>query len=113
MVADVVVAPVRPSQADLETFFMLNELTTNANAMRAQEAKLVAVISMAPTHHLVTETEEAVEFLRDHTPFSVAKQVIHDRKVYRDGMYDGRGVIEMSNNAAKLEIITLAKDIIM
>jgi len=112
MIADVIVAPVQPSQADLETFGNLNELVENANAMRPGVIKSIAVISRAPTHHLVTETEEAQEFLDEHTDFSLADQVIHDRKVYRDAMYEGKGVIELSNDSARLEILTLSKNII-
>lgn len=112
MIADVVIAPVRPSQADLETFGVLNELVSNANSMREKEAKLLAVISMAPTHHLVTESTEALEFLDEYTDFSVAEQIIHDRKVYRDALYEGKGVMEMSNDSATLEILSLSKDII-
>lgn len=112
MVADIIIAPVQPSQADLETFGNLNELVENANAMRQEQIKAIAVISRAPTHHLVTETEEAQEFINDHTDFSLAGQVIHDRKVYRDAMYEGKGVIELANDSAKLEISTLAKDML-
>lgn len=112
MIADTIVAPVRPSQADLETFGKLSELITNANAMRQDDARVLVAVSMAPTHHLVTEDEEAREFLSEYTNFDVAKQAIHDRKVYRDAMYEGKGVLEFQNEAAMLEIATLAKDII-
>lgn len=112
MVADTIVAPVRPSQADLETFGKLSELITNANSMRHIEARTLVVVSMAPTHHLVTEDEEAREFLSEYTNFDVAKQAIHDRKVYRDAMYEGKGVLELGNEAAMLEIAALAKDIV-
>ena len=111
MVADTIIAPVRPSQADLETFGKLSELITNANAMRQVEARTLVVVSMAPTHHLVTEDEEAREFLSEYTNFDVAGQAIHDRKVYRDAMYEGRGVLELNNNAAMLEVAALAKNV--
>lgn len=112
MIADTIIAPVRPSQADLETFGKLSELISNANAMRQIEARTLVVISMAPTHHLVTEDEEARDFLSEQTDFDVALQGIHDRKVYRDAMYEGKGVLELNNNAAMLEIAALAKDVI-
>lgn len=112
MIADTIVAPVRPSQADLETFGKLSELIANANAMRQESAKVITVISMAPTHHMVTENEEARDFLSDHTDFNIAKQSIHDRKAYRDAMYEGKGVLELNNEAAMLEVAALAKDVI-
>jgi len=103
---------VRPSQADLETFGKLSELISNANAMREKEARVLVAISMAPTHHMVTENEEARDFLSEYTDFEIAKQSIHDRKAYRDAMYEGKGVLELNNEAAILEIAKLAKDVI-
>ena len=112
MIADTIVAPVRPSQADLETFGKLSELIKNANTMRQVEGETLVVVSMAPTHHLITEDEEAREFLSEHTSFNVAKQAIHERKAYRDAMYEGKGVLELNNDAAKLEIATFTKEMI-
>lgn len=112
MVADTIIAPVRPSQADLETFGKLSELIMNANSMREMPARVLVAISMAPTHHMVTENEEARDFLEEYTDFDTAEQSIHDRKAYRDAMYEGRGVLELSNEAAALEIARLAKDVI-
>lgn len=112
MIADTIVAPVRPSQADLETFGKLSELITNANAMRQVDAKTLVVVSMAPTHHLVTEDEEARDFLSEYTNFDVAKQTIHERKAYRDAMYEGKGVLELNNDVSKLEIATFTKEMI-
>ena len=37
--------------------------------------------------------------------------VVRDRKVYRDALLEGKGVIEMTNSAAKAEIQLLAQEI--
>lgn len=37
--------------------------------------------------------------------------VVRDRKVYRDCMSEGRGVVEMDNSKAKAEIQCLVKEL--
>ena len=65
MVADTIIAPVRPSQADLETFGKLSELIMNANSMREMPARVLVAISMAPTHHMVTEMKKLETSLKN------------------------------------------------
>lgn len=111
VVADVIVSPVRPSQADLESFSSMEEIVDAAGAFRETEPRKIALITMCPTHHLVTEKEEARDYLEAYSSFNISSHVVHDRKVYRDAMYEGKGVLEMSNTSSAFEIASLYKEI--
>jgi chromosome partitioning protein len=108
--ANVVYCPLKASQPDLETSVHMNELVKLARGMNPNlQARLV--ISMGPTNPVIHEAQEAQELLEDLTEFKLSEVVIRDRKVYRDAMAEGRGVIEMSNEKAAGEIEALAKEI--
>lgn len=102
--------PLKASQPDLETSVHMNELVKMAKGLNPTlESNLV--ISMGTTHPAVHEDEEAVELLSELNQFQMAKTIIRDRKVYRDAMAEGKGVIELNNEKAKAEIDGLAKEI--
>lgn len=108
--AHVVYCPLKASQPDIETSIHMNELVKLARGMNpALEARLL--ISMGPTNPVIHEAAEAREILGELPDFSLSDVVIRDRKVYRDAMIEGRGVIEMGNARAKDEIETLASEI--
>ena len=110
VVAEVILSPVRPSQSDLWTVAHLAKLVSLAKGLNP---KLVAyaLISMAPTHHLITETKDATELLAEFRALRLATTVISERKAYRDAMYSGRSVVEMSDPKASREIEALAQEI--
>ena len=108
--AHVVYVPLRASQPDLETSVHMNELVTLARGMnQTLDAKLI--ISMAPTNPVINEASQAQELLRELPEFKLSGVVIRDRKIYRDAISEGRGVIEMDNAKASSEIEALAKEI--
>jgi len=108
--AHIVYCPLKASQPDLETSVHMNELVKLARGMNPDlQARLV--ISMGPTNPVIHEAQEAQELLEDLNEFRLSEVVIRDRKVYRDAMAEGRGVIEMSNEKATTEIEALAREI--
>ncbi len=108
--ANLVYCPLKASQPDLETSVHMNELVKLARGMNsALEAR--AVISMGPTNPVIHEAQEAQEILTELPEFKLSDIVVRDRKVYRDAMVEGRGVIEMDNPKATAEIEGLAKEI--
>ena len=66
---------------------------------------------MAPTNHVIHEAEEAKEYLQDYPEIQLLNTIIRDRKVYRDAMSEGMGVIEMDNPKAADEIKELMKEV--
>lgn len=102
--------PLRPSQADLETSVHMSELVKLAGGMNPA-LKPYVMLSMAPTHAAVTETDEAREVLVDLPGFRQSEAVIRERKIYRDAMAAGLGVMEMDNLKAQAEIERLVREI--
>ncbi len=108
--AHVLYVPLKASQPDLETSVHMNELVKLARGMN-QELQSKLVISMGPTHPAVHEDQEATEILSELPEFEMSGVVVRERKVYRDAMVEGRGVIEMGNGKAIDEIEALAREI--
>lgn len=108
--ADVLLVPFRPSQPDLDVLPSLQEIITLSRDYNPK-LKVRAVLTLAPTNPSVKEVEEAQEYLGDYHELLLLKSIIRDRKVYRDSMSIGRGVIEMDNDKAKLEINQLWEEI--
>lgn len=108
--AQIVYVPLRASQPDLETSVHMNELVTLARGLNLTlEARLI--ISMAPTNPVINEAQQAKELLQELPAFTLSKVIIRDRKIYRDAISEGRGVIELDNAKASSEIEALAKEI--
>ena len=108
--AQVLYCPLKASQPDLETSVHMNELVKLARGLNPiLQARLL--IAMGPTNPVIHEAQEAQELLVQLTEFSLSGVVIRDRKIYRDAMAEGRGVIEMSNDKATAEVEALAREI--
>lgn len=115
IVANKLLIPVRPSQLDLNTIPDMQKII--------QESKLVnpnlltlAVLSMAPTNPIINEAKEAQEFLAEFPSITLLKTIVRDRKIYRDAVSEGLGVVEIdktneSARKAKKEIQDLVKEI--
>lgn len=106
LAADLVVAPFKPSQADLDTVYQLNDVINQAKDFNAS-LKVVALLTMCPTHHANTEVDQARDYLAEH--MSVLDCVVYDRKAYRDALSMGLSVTEYSDKKAKQEINELTK----
>ncbi|PQJ95695.1 division plane positioning ATPase MipZ [Chromatium okenii] len=102
--------PLKASQPDIETSVHMNALTQLARSLNPQlQARLL--LSMAPTNPVIHEAEQAQSVLTELPQFTLSNTIIRERKVYRDAMSDGRGVVEMNNDKATAEITALALEI--
>jgi chromosome partitioning protein len=111
IVADLIYIPVRPSQHDLETLDHVYELLTDTEDLNPKRT-VRTLLTMCPTHVLITERTDAEEFLtnfKNQMPLSDA--MISDRKAYRDASLAGEGVLEGQNQKAKEEIMSLMKEV--
>lgn len=109
--ADILITPFKPSQADLNTLPHLNNLIEQARDLNPA-LKAYGIISMNTTHHQVHEDLEARDLLADIPSIQLLTTVIHERKIYRECMAEGRGVAEMQNEKAKQEIEGLIKEVL-
>jgi chromosome partitioning protein len=60
----------------------------------------------------VTEIAEAREYLSRFDVLKPIETIISERKIYRDALAVGAGVIEMDNSKASAEIKKLMKEIL-
>ncbi|HCA7358301.1 MULTISPECIES: AAA family ATPase [Citrobacter] len=112
VVAHQIIAPLQCSQPDLDT---LTELAQQIEAMRDlnPELKVYCLQSMATTNPVLrgNERKEFLEYLEEFPTIEALQTVICFRKVYRDCMSNGTGVVETNNEAAKAEIKQLMKEV--
>jgi chromosome partitioning protein len=66
---------------------------------------------MAPTNELIREVDDAKELLADFPTLPLSGCIIRERKIYRDAMLLGRGVVELKNSQARAEVELLAQEI--
>lgn len=105
VIADQIIAPLQCSQPDLDT---LVEMQQQVEAMRDlnPDLKVFCLQSMATTNPVLRgkERQEFMEFLAEFPTIAPLNSVMCFRKVYRDTMSNGFGVLETENSAAKSEI---------
>ncbi len=109
--ADILLVPFRPSQADLDTLPRLIEIITAATDINPK-LKCQAVITMAPNNPSISELNDSKDVLADYPELRQLRVSIHDRKVYRDALSDGVGVVECDNPKAKGEVQILVKEML-
>jgi len=103
LIADVIVMPFKPSTSDFKTIPSMIESIEDAREVNPK-LRAIAFLNMCNTS--VTnkhEVREWREILEEFGVFEVAPNV-YDRKVYRDCLLTGQGVIEMNNKQAKEEV---------
>lgn len=110
LVADTLLAPVRPSQLDLWAVGHLSELVTAAQVLNPKLRPL-ALLTMVPTNSRVKEHENAREALAEYEDFELLGPWLCDRKAYRDAIVGGWGVTEMDDAKATTELLKLSEKI--
>jgi len=116
LVSDILLIPLRPSQMDLNTLPGLSKIIKEA---RRINKKLIvkAILSMGPTNPRGKEIEESRDFLSEYPDITLLNTIISDRKVYRDSISMGLGVVEFHSESdqkgkAKIEIEALMKELL-
>ena len=115
VVAHTLLIPVRPSQLDLNTIPDMQKIINDSRIINPS-LRVLAVLSMGPTNPIIQETDEAKEFLSEFPEIKLLTTIIRDRKIYRDSISEGLGVVEIDNASesarkAKREIADLIQEI--
>ena len=109
--ADILITPVRPSQADLETLVHVADLVDQARDMNPDLSARV-VITNAPANPKIQLLEEAKEALAGLQSIGLLKSVVYMRKSYMDALSSGLGVTEQTKDKkSAMEIAALAKEL--
>ena len=109
-VADLLLVPCRPSQADLDTLSHMHQVIKQAKSINPK-LKAKMALTMASTNPRVSEAEEARQYAVNYPHIEVLAHVVHDRKVYRDALSLGKGVVEMNNPRARSEMRGMTREI--
>ncbi len=109
--AHILIVPFRPSQPDLDTLPNMQDIIIGAKDINPS-LKVYGLITMAPTNPIIHEEADARACLDDYPEIHLLTTLIRDRKVYRDAMSDGLGVVEMDNPKAKAEIKSLVGEVL-
>ncbi|EOH6866619.1 AAA family ATPase [Campylobacter coli] len=116
LVADLAIVPTIPSGFDQAVLSRL--LKTIAEITLVNEnLKILLLISMASPNPFL---KEKIDFLRDYLKekkeicknIKVADTIIYYREIYKNAVFEGKGVVELENNKAKDEINALYQEII-
>ena len=110
LVSDILIVPFRPSQLDLDTLPHLTEVIDQAISFN-DKLKSYGLLTLAPTNKANKEIGQANEYLADFPVLKPLSTVIHDRKIYRDVLADGKGVIEANNAKAATEFKNLMQEL--
>lgn len=111
LISDVLIVPTQPSILDLEILPYVADKVATAQEINP-ELKSYVVINRASSNYRNVEAIEAKKYVDNHQTFKLLDTVIHDRKVFRDAMLDGKAVIEMSDSKASDEINNLLSEIL-
>ncbi|MFI3273253.1 AAA family ATPase [Vibrio sp.] len=111
LAAHVAISPFRPCQDNINTIPKVDQIIQTALDFN-ENLKVFSLISIAPTHHAVKETEEAREIIASWSSMQLLDTIIHDRKVYRDAYSKGCGVVEMDNKKAAEEVKALVTEVL-
>lgn len=111
LAADLMIIPFKPSQPDLDTLPKLQEVIQQAQDINPK-LKVRALLTMCPTNPMINEKSEAEAYLKEYPEISLLKSSICERKIYRDSMSLGKGVVELDNIKAKEEIDHLTNEVL-
>ena len=111
LAADVMVTPILPSQADMDSSNFLSQTIADAQEFNPKLAVL-AVLNRCSTQWNDTEAAESVEYMADYPLLPLADVRLYDRKAYRTSIERGLGVVELGNSKAKAEIQLLMNEIL-
>tara|TARA_Y100001938_G_scaffold134078_1_gene194165 strand:- start:36 stop:671 length:636 start_codon:yes stop_codon:yes gene_type:complete len=109
--AHILIVPFRPSQPDLDTLPRLQEIIVQARDLNPK-LKVYGLLTMTPTNPQIQEKKEAQDYLSDFPEFELLQSSLCDRKVYRDAMSEGLGVVEMNNKKAQSEVQALRAEVL-
>jgi chromosome partitioning protein len=108
--ADRVLIPVPPSQADVWSTSRFRDIVEETVAGKEKRPEIVMFINRADTHPGMRESGETLEALQTLSGVRVLENRIHMRTAYRRSFSEGRAVFEQSKTSkAAVEFLELAK----
>jgi chromosome partitioning protein len=110
LAADVAIVPIRCSQPDLDTLARVAEMVSESKDYN-ERLRAYVLPSIVPTNPVIKEEEAARQVVADYPSLQLLEARICDRKVYRDAMSSGLGVVEIDSNKGRDEIEALLMEL--
>lgn len=110
LAADMFIVPCRPSQPDIDTIPLMSDMVKTAREIN-ETLQAFCVLTMTPSNPHITEVADSKSFIGDFSEIKLLHSIIGDRKVYRDAIACGKGVIEMNNEKALSEMQQFMKEV--
>jgi len=111
LVADILIVPCQPSQPDIDTIPMMLDIVERVIEIN-ENLQICCVITRASTNPNVTELSDTRIALKRYKNLRLLDSVLYERKVYRDAISIGYGVVEMDNGKAKDEVLAMIEEIL-
>lgn len=111
-VADVLVSPIVPSIADIETMPEAEDLVDNSS-INNEKLKKILFLNRCSTHAGDRERQDSLEVLNEIlNSYTVMDSFISERKPFRESNSMGIGILEMEGaDKAKLEFLKVLSEI--
>lgn len=110
--ADHLYSPVKASQSDLWTLEAMSQLLGEARELNPRLGAHL-LLSMAPTHPTRRATQDALGLLSQYEAFDICRTVIRQRTAFEDAMRQGRGVVELADGKATLEVESFTTEVMV
>lgn len=111
LVADILIIPCQPSQPDIDTIPIMLDVVERAMEIN-ETLKVYCTITRAPTNPSITEIQDTKEALLRYHGVRLLNSILYERKVYRDAISIGLGVMEMDNEKAKNEVQSMMEEVL-
>lgn len=111
-VADLIITPIRTSNNDLSALPPFLETYESVKTINPK-INLVGVLTMVDTNAKAKEVGETLDYLAsEHPEIRMLTAMLKSRKIYRDTIPDGLGVVEVesNDNKAKTEVEQLVEE---
>ncbi|MGJ3495177.1 AAA family ATPase [Piscirickettsia salmonis] len=111
-IADLVVVPLRPSQADLNALRNMVELIEDAQEVANADLKALYIINAANSNSRSKKLVEVKEALNGTDAITLANTVIYNRDAYVAAIGSGEGVTELKDKKAFGEFIEFTDEVL-
>lgn len=109
--ADILLIPCKASQPDIDQLEKMGPIIEHGMEINPN-LKVLGVFSMTHPNPKVKEKEDSSKISETFEFVEELDVQIKDRKIYRDAISEGKSVMEMNNEKAKSEIVSLVDEVL-
>lgn len=110
IISDVVIIPTLASGYDQAVLNKMLELVDECSLINNKLKALILINRASPNPFLEKKINDLKEYLNEKqisNNIKIANTIIYEREIYKNVVFDGKGVVEIQDNKAKNEIDAL------